>query len=93
MNSSEHIPSLDLFRHEMNSVETQLKMLTFHMEIQTNACKGEPKPVFCTLGVWEVSLDIKAAFALARAVMNNSFRCLTGSQAAGFFQTGKLFLT
>lgn len=51
MNSSEHIPSLDLFRHEMNSVETQLKMLTFHMEIQTNACKGEPKPVFCMLGV------------------------------------------
>lgn len=41
MNCSEqHILSLDLFRHEINFVATQLKMLIFHMEIETNACKG-----------------------------------------------------
>lgn len=39
-----------------------------------NTNKMPVKADFCMLGVWEVSLDIKQAFPLVRAAMNNSFR-------------------
>lgn len=34
-------------------------MMIFHTELQADAYKGEPKPGFCMLIVWEVSLEIE----------------------------------
>lgn len=79
---------------DMKSIlHKQLNPLISHKEIHTNVCKGDPRPELRMLGVWEVSLDIKQAFSLVRAVMNNSFGSLTGLQAAVLFQTGKLLPT